>query len=164
MLSDKQIPMITSRLAAQRLEKFADRPVEWKRMARVAFAIYETFREDFRQGRCPGPEDRKMPSPEALRFGREIAENLGKAAAARRMKVNVLGPKAIDNVPGAATFSPIQSIAFGFERKDGKMVPLVFDRDRMLVPNGGKPRVFEYDENTDFRKILRETITPKSFM
>jgi len=153
-----------SRLAAFRVEKVAGKKREWTAFAQAAFRVYGVMREAIRRER-PGIDQKlKNPSPNVRRFARDVTEKLEAAAAAHGVKVCALNPDAIPVIPGTESLIRIRTIAFGLERADGKITPLVFDQDCVMVQNGGEPHVFRYGARTDFAKILRHRLGPDSFM
>jgi len=154
----------TPKLARFKVEIIGERKIDGKNLAKVAFTVYGSLREEIMRERCPPMGSRNGVSAAAKRFGREIAEKLERAAAVHGMKIQVLSESALREaeIPGAQRFSAAQSVAIALERGDGRMMPFVFDRDRMLVQDGKKP--IKYDSDTDFGGIVAEAVRSGRFI
>lgn len=153
-----------SRLAAFRVEEVRGRKRDWKELADAAFRVYGVMREAIRKENFSIDHELKSPGPKVRHFAQGVTKRLEEAAAVHGMQICVLNPDAIATIPGTESMLRNRTIAFGLERADGKITPLVFDQDRVIVQNGGEPHEFRYGAGTDFARILKHRLGPESFM
>ena len=158
------------------------KPEPWRDGAAYAFRSFATIREGVRRGSRLDREESVAfcQGPAAGEFAEKIAVGLeaaGKAVGCDT--VCELTPQVVSGLPkihgqmmpvgadnaDAFVFGSMNTVVFGLVRADGLVTPVVFnDRGAVLVQKGHGPFATLYDEQTDLARLLKDNLTPRSFV
>jgi hypothetical protein len=130
--------------------------------ASSAFRTFGLMREGLMiQAQKTGPV--AYPVGFADGFATRIINALTAAAKARGYKICELEPIIILSLPGGSVTPYIWSVVLGLKRQDGKISPVVFSPEMVLVQTGHGFFSSRYDHTTDFDALIGG-LRPASFV
>ncbi len=153
----------------------------WRESARATFRSFATMRESARRGGLNIDESVAFcKGPVAEEFAGKVVSGLETAAArdyiagCTNFSICELDPRVVQGLDrpywggadnsDAFVFGSANSFVLGLVRADGLVTPVVFNDRAVLVQKGYGPTATLYDGSTDFARLLRDNLTPRSFV